>query len=320
MGAAGATVAAAFVAASLFPFQFDLPRQVRNGATRDGDQVVFRATGIMVEPGNVDLRLGRELTHGEFVVDVGVEADPDQHGPARILSLSSGVWAQSLMLGQVDSSLEVRVRRPGADELGRPAVVVAKALAPGRTHRIRVAVDPDQVAVEVDGTVRWREEVGETLSTWDARHRLVLGNEHGGRRPWRGRVRWATVTTTNERFDLLTTGVLPADLWLVPNQLAGPSRHLWELTPTQVLHAGTMGALGALLALWAPRRPAGRLAFWVGGLAGVTLVLKFAMAGRHPNLADLFVDLTAGTLGILAVRHRQEQKTQQRTPTRTTPP
>ena len=173
-------VAAVYLAGSLFPFQFDVPRRVRNTAERTGAEVVFPGTGIVTQPPVVDTSLADALPSGELLVDVVVVAEPDQQGPARILSLSSGVWEQSLVLGQYDSSLEVRVRRPGSSDLGTPPASLKDALAGGGDHRILVAIDRSSIVVTVDGVERWRDEAVDALSTFDPRHRIVLGNEHGG--------------------------------------------------------------------------------------------------------------------------------------------
>jgi hypothetical protein len=50
--------------------------------------------------------------------------DPDQRGPARLLTISDGVSDRNLTLGRKDDDRVVRVRRPGSDANGTPALEV----------------------------------------------------------------------------------------------------------------------------------------------------------------------------------------------------
>ena len=115
------------------------------------------------------------------------------------------------------------------------------------------------------------------------------------------------MTVGDETVDLVATGVLPPTLWQVPDRLVGPWGRLLRLEPTQLLHATAMLALGALTAALATEVSPARLVRWLATLAGVTLIAKFAMAGRHPSLADVLVEVAAATAGVVAVRRHQQR-------------
>lgn len=288
-----------YASASLFPFGLDLPRRVANAAVRDRGEVVFPAPGMMVvpEPGSpADLDLPLRL-------DLEVEATGEQDGPARILSLSSGPHSQSLMVGQSGPDLVVRVRRPGTDDLGSPPLVAPGVLGrPGLVH-IAVEVTADEVLLEVDGR-RVDTDVGEGLEQWDPAHHLVLGNEHGGARPWIGRIGLARLAWPGAGLDLVSVGELPVEYWRVPARWIAPTPwyRSWELGPVELLHAAALSLVGWFGVRAFPRRRPWTVLGWCWGLSTVTLAAKFAVGGRHPAVGDAVVELLGAAAGVAAAR------------------
>lgn len=286
-----------YLFASLFPFWPELPRRVDNGAARQDDGLAFVAPGMVTLPD----QLASSVVEAAAVrIELVVETDrADQAGPARILALSSGAYAQDLMLGQSGSDLVVRVRRPGADEIGMPGITVARLFQRPGPHRIVVAIGPEQDTVEADGE-RIATEPADGTDRWDPAHRFVLGNEHGGDRPWLGRIESAVVETPDRAVDLLALGDLPDEYWRIPARLQTqpPWYRVWNTGPVALLHGLALIAIGLLGVRAVPNLRPLVVTRRCWALSAVTLVAKFAVLGRHPKLSDLGIELAGAAIGV----------------------
>jgi hypothetical protein len=125
-------------------------------------------------------------------------ANVGQEGPARILSYSLGNGSRNVTLGQVLYSYNVRNRSLVTDGNGSPALQTSDADRDLQATLQHVVVTYDQYRgrrVYVDGafTDDPDEDGPARLWNWDAGHRLVLGNETNGARPWDGQIRLAAV-------------------------------------------------------------------------------------------------------------------------------
>lgn len=297
-----AAIASAHAAVSLYPWHWDPPRRVGNGAVRTDGAISFPEDGVVTIPDHA-VSIPRTLDTGAVVVEVVATSAGPQDGPARILSLSDGIRSQSLMIGQSGDSLVVRVRRSGSSDVGRPGFVDPGLFAAPGPHRIEVAVTADEIAVSVDGAPIAREtQAGDPVGSWSPTHHLVLGNEHGGTRGWLGQLNDATLVTPTRRTDLLATGRMPGNYWRLPDRwdAADPVYDPWEPQPVQVLHAAPLLAIGLAAGLSRSRwRPWNVLAgCWA--LSTVVFLAKFLAGGRHPSLADLLVECTAAAVGLVA--------------------
>lgn len=291
-------LAAVHVAVSLYPGHWDPPRRVRNGAVRSDGAVTFEDDGVVTFvddavtiPGSVD--------DGDIVVEVVATSAGSQDGPARILVLSRGTRSQSLVIGQARNSLVVRVRRDGSDEVGRPALVVPDVFADAEPHRIAVRLSADELEIRVDGRLRAREmQPRDPVRSWPSDHRFVLGNEHGGTRPWLGRLDRVTVVTPVGRTDLLAMGSTPGHFWRLPDRWnAANAWDPWAPRPVQWLHGASLVAIGAVaagLSRWRPRNVL--VGCWL--LSAGVFLAKFVAGGRHPSLADLVVEGVGATVGV----------------------
>lgn len=299
-----AVLVGGYLVASLFPFQLDSWHRVDNAAMRSGESIVFPAPGI-VTFGNPPAALSPSLDAIELPLRFELEVEPagQQSGPARILALSAGPESQSLVIGQSGDDLVVRVRRAGSTASGTPPIVVPGALAKDGSRRVAVEVGADDLTVAVAGTVVERVPA-DGIEGWDRRHRLVLGNEHGGRRPWLGRIDVATVSSPDEHLDLLALGDIPAHYWSLPDRLAtSPPWYLaWDVGLVEVLHGLTMAGIAFLGVRAAPRRPAWVVLAACWTLSVVTLAAKFFVAWRHPAVGDLVVECIGAAIGVVAGR------------------
>lgn len=269
---------------------------------------MFSGPGVATVSGVTGAVVDQALRDGPVVVGLQVHDDGPQGGPARILTLSAGIRDIDLMIGQQDQSLVVRVRRSGSTAAGRPAIVVDDVLD-GASHAIEVRLTSTTAEVAVDGMARGRVEGIGADSGWDPDHRLLLGNEHGGSRSWRGRLATATLTTPTGRLDLVEASVVPDHLWILPDRWTGETPWSAPFNPTasQLVQAIVFTAVGALAIAAFRDRP-----WWVvwGSCASFSLLLlaaKFLAAGRHPSLADLVVEVSAAGIGVAVGRRWQRR-------------
>lgn len=309
-----AALVIAYLVVSLFPFLPDPPRLVDNGAMRVGDAVAFPAPGMATVPeASVDLLpLGPDDV--PVTIELVVESAGGQPGSglARILALSSGPFGQSLVVGQAGGSLAVRLRRPGATETGTPALRASRLFARPGPHRVVVEVGSAEATLAVDGQPVDRA-VASGVDLWSRHHRLLLGNEHGGRRPWLGRIDTATVTTPAGGVDLLARAELPESYWRVPDRLLTdpPWYAQWGLGTFELLHGLALALLG-WFAMQVRPRPRARtvlLACWM--LSAVTLVAKVFIEARHPAAGDFVIEAFGATVGVVLARRQERQRQSQ---------
>ena len=289
--AAGALAAVlAVLCEAWFPFRFDVPWTVRHGPART-EAGVAHFDGRSALVGEPSPRwLTRVLAGGdEAGLRIVVEARSDtarQDGPARVLALSADVLSSDVMVGQEDARLHVRVRRPGSDRLGEPALGTGVTFADGAWHTVTLSVGPGAVQLDVDGQPVEVVDTGEpALAGWDGAHRPALGDEAGGARGWKGSIRRAQVEIDHggrtEVVDLLA-----------PGELDAASGRAWD---------SRLDHFGALVPLDPP--PVSALRF--AGFALVALAIRRGLPGRHrwAVLAALTLPLVA-TLGKLFVARR----------------
>ncbi len=161
-------------------------------------------TGARIDwvPGSVQVETGR------FTVDRPIDAITDaieaanaltleawvtpiddvQGGPARILTISEGVFDRNLTLGQDGTHWEGRIRRDGATN-GNPFTDSADpSVRPGMLQHIVLTRTP------AGEQTLWVDEVmsgdpvstTETLGNWDRTFRLYVANESTDDRQWAG--------------------------------------------------------------------------------------------------------------------------------------
>lgn len=218
-------------------------------------------------------------------------ADPDQQGPARLLALSASVYSADIVVGQEGERLTVRLRHPGTDWRGEPALDGGPVFANTAAHDIDLRVDGHTAELRVDGELRDRVETdAAVMSQWERSHLLALGDEYHGDRAWQGTLSEAVV----QGDDLLRSDTLhPAAGVVGGSRLAA----FWRVVPAD--HPSITVArfvAFALLGLAAPRRRGA-----IVGLVALPFVLtvgKLFVANRDPVLADALVGATAVLLGI----------------------
>lgn len=295
-----------YLVASLAPFRLDLPQQLGNGAKwRDG-AVVFETPGVVTEPDWPGSSLSSADT---FEIVVAATSAGTQTGPARIFSLSAGIHSQSLIIAQTGDDLSVRVRQRHPRGHATPTLSVSDVFADGRSHTIQVNVTPDVVVILVDGTEAERVPSSDALGVWDDDHRPLLGNEHGGTRPWTGTISHAVATIDGQSWDLLERGIIPATYWQLPDRWRDARNVRLSWPPIELLHA--MAVL--VIALLAMRRWRDRPVFVLIGVLGLvvgTFATKFVVANRHPSLADIVLEVLGMIVGAWWCRRHMLRSSQ----------
>lgn len=116
-------------------------------------------------------------------------AEADQTGPARIVSLSLDTSRRSLSLVQEKGRYELRLRTSTTSDNGTPSTPTPDgSAAPRPTHVVATRTPDGVVRLFLDGREVARNTVAGDMNRWPDDCRLLVGNEVGGERPWRGEV------------------------------------------------------------------------------------------------------------------------------------
>ena len=290
------------------PFEPDPPRRVDNAASlREGTLTVDGRRAVARSPEGQP-GVGPDNGRAEVVLTV-TPAREDQRGPARIASIAASDRRANLMIGQERADLIVRVRRPGTNAQGRPALVVEDAFEAGRPTDIRVRATAEGVRVDVDGaTAAAAEESGGVLGSWEPSQRLWLGDDPRVPRTWHGTISEAVVTVDGARVDYLDDGALevPERTWYVPERIVGLARVPDAAAGARsLLHLLGFVPVGILLALLQGHRATlARSAAFAACWSVVLQLGKTSIAGRHPSLLDVAAHLTGALLGSWLVLRR----------------
>ena len=296
---------------SWYPFELELPATRIGGVETLADGSLRFVGDEFASTPRPPSWLPAAIGEESLAVSLRVRPDTaDQDGPARILALSPSpiegsedLAAHDLVIGQSGPDLVVRVRRPGSDGQGRPAIVVPSVLTPSAWHEIdleldddlRLSVDGEPVVLE-PGTAGW-------AAAWDPDHRLSLGNTLSGARPWAGTIARARVMAGGEQVDLLASDELDVPgvgRRLPPRLREAASRVGAGALMIGVLHTLLGVGLGAAAGLARPARPFASNLWVVPVLGALANLGKVVVATRHPSIATFLLQSGGGGLGALA--------------------
>ena len=113
---------------------------------------------------------------------------PDQSGPARIVTFSSGPSARNVTLGQSGDRLALRLRTERTGVNAVPPELDLLPLTAGETTHVIVTYWNGRVTAFADGQpVFSSDAVQGDFSTWSPQH-LLFGDEWGGGRHWAGQL------------------------------------------------------------------------------------------------------------------------------------
>jgi VanZ family protein len=301
---------------SLWPFAWDPPRHVENGArpSSDGAGLVFPTPGLArtAEP---PWWIDAAKRANRIEVSLRVRSfSSSQGGPARILSMSRNTLESSLTVGQRGADLIVSLHalpsRANDTENGGESVVVRVrgAFLTPNWFDIGLAIAPGELRLQVGPERQIRRELAPgPLSYWDPFHRLALGNVVTGSRPWLGEIERAVVRTAGESIDYAdaTELELPASFWIFGREpKLEPFRHL---NPRDAIANVLLYVpLGFLLGTLGRHPRGGRSALaalaLVAGVSASMEAAQFFISTRNPSINDVILNTVGGGLGFAVAR------------------
>lgn len=117
-------------------------------------------------------------------------ANTSQDGPARIVTISSGLSERNFTLGQEDDFYVMRLASELADGNGQPPLYSVKGdvRTDELTHLVATSAKDGTRRLYVDGVLRHVSHYGGDFSDWNTSWQLAIGDEFDniGARTWRG--------------------------------------------------------------------------------------------------------------------------------------
>lgn len=298
-------VLALYVVAALYPFDWQWP-VARNAAVAlpDGG-LMFNGVGI-ARSEQVPRWVPAAIASGRLQIDLRVRPFASrQAGPARIVTLSPDPKSRNFTVGQDGDALILRLRTPWSTDNGTPAVLVPRVFATGTWVEVRIDVRPGQLKIDVGDTVHVRQRLPMTpLALWSPSHKLALGNELTGDRPWYGEIARAAVRVNQSVVDYAAPGMLeiPTWIWHFDVSRLVPFQDLW--IGDAVLNLVGFVPLGILFGFLVRRRsrinpvvgwkPLGLVILVSAGLE----TLQVGFPDRNPSTDDLIFNGCGGAIGF----------------------
>lgn len=327
--AASALVLAIYALAGLSVIHVEgIPRWVRNGAVRASpDRLDFRTAGMARSEGP-PAWLAAVIADSTLDLEVDIRSHrPLQFGPARILTVSRGTSLRNLTLGQEGSDLIIRLRTPATNLNGSPSYTIPGIFKDDGWHVLEMSVEPGELLAVLDGRVVLRERLPRrSLQNWDPSHRVVLGNELGGQRPWLGEIRRAAIRVRGETIDYVEPGLLsvPHSYWALgpaPQEGAPPAtggggggseaRGLHALRDEALNFFGFI-PLGLFLVLVWRRLSVAWVTLLCAAVSAATEISQWFLPARDPQFIDLALNVLGGALGGALGRGAQSLLTRPR--------
>ena len=297
-----AAAIAIYLAASLWPYEFEAPARIENGAAPAPEGGLrFETPGLAESPGPPPW-VQEALSAQRLELELALRSTAFPRSDfTPILTLSRNRYHRNLAVGQEGRDLVLHLRAPETRPKGRN-YRVAGVFPTADWIDLVIVVEPGRLLVTIDGEVRVdRKLPARPLSTWDPSYGLALGNELAGNRPWLGELRHAIVRAGTERVDLAAPDALqrPARFWFM--RTAPQLVPLRDSSTEDLLVNGLLYVpLGLLLG--ARRRVLGRRARprpWVCLLlvSGTVELLQLFVTVRCASTGDLLLNLAGGVAG-----------------------
>jgi hypothetical protein len=288
----------AYGALALAPFSWAPPRRVVNAATADRDSITFPAAGLAYSREALPW-LERAAMRGTFRLEVRFRPySLQQHGPARIFTVSRDLHLANVTLGQQGADLVLRLRRPGSTLNGKPGYIMAGVVRDGRWHEVDITIAPGSLRVTVNGRTALDTTLPEQpLAGWDRGHRVALGSELNGLRTWQGEIARALVDVDGERIDYAGRGALavPETFWSFAN------RPTWFL-PDEISRHSVKDWIANFVLFAVPGFVLGGRGSWwralaICSLASLGVEIAQAFFSRHPASMDWLLNTAGAGVG-----------------------
>ena len=127
---------------------------------------------------------------GDLSVEVWLRpANLSQVGPARIVSISGDPLNRNFTLGQLGSSIEMRLRTTATNANGmNPHLATSAGVLNGKRQHVVFVRRGERHLFYVDGKLVASGKVPGDLSNWDHSYPLLVGNETTADRTWQGEI------------------------------------------------------------------------------------------------------------------------------------
>ena len=140
-------VVAAYLVAAYQPFRLEPPWIVNTIEVTDTGGLRFDGTSVARTDGP-PAWVAPAVAGGRFTAVVEARTgDADQHGPARLVTVSADPGRANLTLGQENDDLYVRLRRDGSTGVGGSTIVVDDVFADDRWRTLVLRVGGGTVTV-----------------------------------------------------------------------------------------------------------------------------------------------------------------------------
>ncbi|HEX6016339.1 MAG TPA: VanZ family protein [Geminicoccaceae bacterium] len=310
-----------YAAGLLWPFAIQVPTWVANDAAwSSAGTLRFESPGLAVSPAPPRWQ-GTSRDRSRFHVSLRARAfSPQQDGPARLFTLARDTHAQNVVIGQAGDDLVVRLRglcrgfRAHATACPKQ-LRIPNVFATSEWVDIDLLVEPNRAMLRAGNRPPLEMWVADQpLRGWDAEHRLALGNDVSGLRPWLGELERVTIETPLGSEDWLDPArlELPDGFWLLDRQpKLFPFYHvsrgdvivnLLLYVPLAILMAGCFSIFGR-----------SQFLFTVLFVLMVSSIFEFAqlfVETRNFSATDIFLNTMGGTaisylIYIYSVGHRR---------------
>ena len=288
-----------------YPFTWDPPRSVRNTVARHTDGSLQFGTMNRARTSGDPSWLGAARAGRRVEIHLVVLPDfPRPETETSIMLLARDYWRLDFGISEVDSQMNLKLRRSGSNVEGEPQIAVADAFRPGHWTTIDV-VFGDRVTVAIDGEQRAVQRFGAgSFDLWSG-GRLALGGEVNGGGSWQGRIRTAEVRTSAGSVDYVAPGALtvPASYVLLPDHVTPfppPTPFEWLVL---LIHFVSFIPLGYLLVTSRWFRGDVRSATFAAGALALALAAGKVLFPRHTAVADVVVQVIGAFVGALIATH-----------------
>lgn len=168
------------------------------GTARFTRHFAMDMAGGFFEAENIHALLSSLRKTGGMTIEALVTVSaPEQSGPARIITYSSGPSSRNFTLGQSGDRLVLRLRTPHTGPNGVPPELDIVQLTAGETVHIVITYSSGRLVAYADGhQVFSSNAIQGGFKNWEQQH-LLFGDEWGGGRPWLG---WLEGIAVYNRF------------------------------------------------------------------------------------------------------------------------
>ncbi len=297
-----------YAALSFWPFIFELPRHVENGARRsaDGLGLEFASPGL-VRTAAAPRWIDTAIASGQIEILLTVRPyTVEQRGPARIASIGRSSSDRNLYVAQSGPDLVFGLRaRDSAGRRDLKAMRLPNVFLDGDWIELRIAISPGRLQLWAAGQLQAQIPLTpEPLQGWDRGHRFTLGNEATGSRPWLGEMRKVVVRAGNEEIDylaLLDDLERPDSFWTVSEE---PNLRVFQRVRRDDAAVNLLFYLpiGLLVGTMHRQRSvvlAALLAIILAGACSVIMeVGQIFATSRNPSINDVILNMVGGLLGF----------------------